>query len=732
MTQNPLLDAALQYAARGWPVFRLNGYKKPFKGSHGFKDATTDRVVIEAWWAEKPWANIGLATGELVVFDPDGAAGAAEFAAMAAELGGIPRTLVHSTGRAGNRHFVYRAPVVADAMTGTPQRAHIRSHNGPRAIKKGPGLDIKAHGGYVVLPPSVSRETGATYAVELDHPIADLTPAMADWIARRRQGAMEGKRPTPAAPSAPAFGGLPAHLQGLAPANLAGRALDMDREAEREEFTRNLMLLPVGNYDHWFETGAAIHDFDPLNSGLALFVKWSNKEGEYGTEEDEVECEKKWLEYGKPKEGKRLITRASVYGEAKQYISEIRLAEAIQPLVSQQLTTFAFRSLPPQEQFEDLDEDGNPRGTCLNASIAIGNLGVVCRKDVFHEKMLVGGHAIQQWAGDLSDDAVHMLRRLIRKGFGFEAGEKNVRDAAVQLCLENQFNPVTDYLDALVWDRQPRLSTWLSRYLGAADTLLTQAIGRLVLVAAVRRAYEPGTKFDQILVLEGPEGRGKSSAIEILAGTANYSDQRILTLDDKGQQEAICGVWLYEIADLAGMRRAEVEAVKAFASRTWDRARPAYGRMRVDRARQCVFVATTNDDAYLKSQTGNRRFWPVLAGHVDLARLRRDRDQLWAEAAEYEAAGKSLVLDGKLWAQAAEQQEDRRESDTWEEKIADYVNGHKNDVSVVEVLEGAIMLHTREIGQTEQTRAARVLKHLGMIKYRARKGELRTWRYKRN
>ena len=158
----------------------------------------------------------------------------------------------------------------------------------------------------------------------------------------------------------------------------------------------------------------------------------------------------------------------------------------------------------------------------------------------------------------------------------------------------------------------------------------------------------------------------KSTSILTLAGVENFSDQTILTASDKEQQALVRGVWIFEIADLAGMRRGEVEKIKAFASRTHDRARPAYGRRRVDAPRRCIFIATTNEDEYLQSQTGNRRFWPVKPGTIDVDALRRDRDQLWAEAADVEAKGGSLMLPQDLWADATAEQDERRQHDPWD------------------------------------------------------------------
>ena len=177
----------------------------------------------------------------------------------------------------------------------------------------------------------------------------------------------------------------------------------------------------------------------------------------------------------------------------------------------------------------------------------------------------------------------------------------------------------------------------------------------------------PGCKFDSITVLEGVEGTNKSTAIRILAGDENFSDQSILGAKDKEVQEQLDGVWMHENADLAGMKRAEVEHVKAFASRQVDRARPAYGRVREDRPRRSIEWGTTNNKEYLLSQTGNRRFWPLKTGKIDIEALKRDREQLLGEAATYEAAGESMTLDPSLWGDAREAQEQRRVADPWED-----------------------------------------------------------------
>ena len=363
----------------------------------------------------------------------------------------------------------------------------------------------------------------------------------------------------------------------------------------------------------------------------------------------------------------------------------------------------------------DVDK-GRLRATLLNARRAILRLGIECRKDVFRNRLLVGGQVLQSYQGELSDDACAMLRQVILDGFGYDPGKDHVRDAAHALCLENAFDPIVEYLNCLRWDGAPRVDEWLATYLGAEPTKFNCAVGRIMLVAAVRRARKPGTKFDHIVVLEGPQGTGKSSAVTILAGREFFSDQDILTLDAKSQMEALEGVWLFEIPELAGMRGADIEKIKAFASRWEDRARPAYGRFRENHPRRCIFVATTNDEEYLNDPTGNRRFWPVRTEAIDLVALAVDRDQLWAEAAALEARGETIALDPALWPEAEQVQGKRMEEDPWIEMLQSVegtlINGTYR-VSIKELLDEVLHLPADKQYPFVRARARRAMERLG-------------------
>jgi predicted P-loop ATPase len=309
-----------------------------------------------------------------------------------------------------------------------------------------------------------------------------------------------------------------------------------------------------------------------------------------------------------------------------------------------------------------------------NARIALGLMEFDCALDLFHHKPVIRGkHA---WLGgdgfeDL-DNVALKLRQLILDEFDFDPKEKGVFDALRARCLDHAFDPLLDYLDGLQWDGKRRLDRWLSVYCKADDTPLNRAFGRKTLIAAVRRARHPGCKFDYLLVLEGDQGIGKSTVVKILAGDDYYSDKAIIGCDTREQQESIQGVWLYEIAELQGLSKVDMNWMKMFLSRTHDKARPAFGRSVVDRPRRGIMIGTTNDDAYLRDATGNRRWWQVkLHGKIDLSALQRHRDQLLAEAVAVEATGEGLVIPERLWGAAAIEQQARMEVDAWLEPISD-------------------------------------------------------------
>ncbi|HUZ34011.1 MAG TPA: virulence-associated E family protein [Xanthobacteraceae bacterium] len=310
-----------------------------------------------------------------------------------------------------------------------------------------------------------------------------------------------------------------------------------------------------------------------------------------------------------------------------------------------------------------------PAATMHSALTALKLLGVDCSYDVFHDKRIIGGQVLGSEVGQVSDDVCLLIRELCRQRFKFDPGVNPTWDAINLACRLNSFHPVVDYLDSVKWDGKKRIGTWLHDYMKAPDTPFVRAVGELVLVASVRRVRQPGCKYDYMVVLESGEGTNKSKALAMLYGAENFSDQSILGVSDRELQEAFRGRWGVEAADLSGMRKAEVEKVKAQITRQEDRGRPAYGRAVINVPRTVVPWGTTNDAEYLRSQTGNRRFLPTPVGRIDITALMLDRDQLWAEAAFVEDLGGEISLPENLWRAAAIEQNKRTMGDPWQEEI---------------------------------------------------------------
>ena len=312
-------------------------------------------------------------------------------------------------------------------------------------------------------------------------------------------------------------------------------------------------------------------------------------------------------------------------------------------------------------RFPDVTNNGKPRPTLPNTKKAIVMLGIEVRFDLFKLQQLIGSHTLDSYfVGTVSDPALFRIRELIYDSFGFDPPTNVVHDAVQTLANHHRFHPVCDYLGSLVWDGQPRLDNWLTTYAGVEATPFVRAVGSLTLIAAVRRVRQPGVKFDEWLIMEGEQGSGKSQALQILAGNPKwFTDQKIIGLTGKEAIEAISGKWIIEAAELHGMKNSDVEGLKSFMSRDTDRGRMAYARTPTEGERQCIVIGTTNSDKYLRDLTGNRRMWPVVTTKFDLEALKRDRDQLWAEAAFREAEGGSIRLPEELWPAAAEQQRQR-------------------------------------------------------------------------
>ena len=251
------------------------------------------------------------------------------------------------------------------------------------------------------------------------------------------------------------------------------------------------------------------------------------------------------------------------------------------------------------------------------------------------------------------------------------------KDALLAVAAERIFHPIKDYFCSLdPWDGVERIDRLLIDYLGAEDNSYSRAIIRKTLCAAVARIYEPGIKFDHILVLNGPQGIGKSTFFAKL-GRRWFSDSLTISdMRDKAAAEKLQGYWILELGELAGIKKVDVETVKSFISRNDDKYRASYGFNVESHPRQCIIVGSTNcESGFLRDITGNRRFWPVRVGGDSVKKpwQLEDTEQIWAEAIVKYKAGEVLYLAGKEAEMAFKEQSDAMESDEREGLVRQYL-----------------------------------------------------------
>lgn len=294
--------------------------------------------------------------------------------------------------------------------------------------------------------------------------------------------------------------------------------------------------------------------------------------------------------------------------------------------------------------------------------------------------------------------------------------------AAAARCLST--HPLRDWLRSLQWDGQPRLDDWVVRYAGADPTPYHAMVGRWWMLSAVARALSPGCQADHILVLEGPQGAGKTSLVRILG--RGWVLPSLPDLADKDARQALQGRWIVEIGELDALRGVAATRVKDFLSQTEDVYRPSYGRATVTRPRSCVFVGTTNEHEYLSDPTGARRFWPVkLSRPMDLEGLRDEVELIWAEAVARFEAGEKWWPGREDAALLEPEQAARQESDPWEAPIRHYIDsGARVELTVEELLGGVLEVPVERHSSAYRRRVAAILRRWGWeMRRRMRGGE---------
>ena len=692
--------SALTYARWGWRVFPLhtprgsgcscgastcgNAGKHP-RTRHGFRDATTDEATIAAWWAEWPDANVGIATGPesgLLVVDIDPRNGGDDsFDELVHRIGALPETPEVLTG-GGGRHLFFRWPDGVESL---------------RAKPIGSGIDIKGAGGYVVAAPSL-HASGRVYGWEAssrpgDVPLADVPPALLAMLSA----------PRPAHGPAGDGDALGTVLgKAFAHAGMLGRSLGQGRHAvvcpwEHEHtsgarFDSSTAIFPA-------KAGSGLGGFTCLHSHCAGRT-W--RDVVEALPREAVQRARAELPLARPP--LELVNPAPV--ETVDEHGEVR-SDWMQLLV--------------------LDKKERPKATPANLAIVpshdpawAGCFGW----DTFSQVVSVrrpppfGSEGGESTTGELTDSHVARTRYAISRAWGWDFAAATVLEAITTVAEAHPFHPVREYLEGVRWDGICRIDSWLSTYLGVEPSAYVSDVGRTFLVGAVARILSPGCKLDTMLILEGSQGAGKSTAVRALF-SGPWTLDTPLDLASKDRFSALRGKWAIEHAELDALGKHDKERVKAFVSSAVDRYRPSYARLEVTQPRQCVFVGSTNQETYLDDETGGRRFNGVKVGAIDTGGLTRDRDLLWAEAREAYRSGATWWPDPALVPVYREEQSARRKVDEWERLVSTYVLG-RHRVLVGDILSDALGLEAAKWTAADQTRVRRALTAMGWTQRRAR------------
>lgn len=325
-------------------------------------------------------------------------------------------------------------------------------------------------------------------------------------------------------------------------------------------------------------------------------------------------------------------------------------------------------------------------------------------------------------------DTARLSTWIRREVMALDLGVAECERAVVIAAEANPVHPFRAWLDSLAWDGKPRLADWLRVCVGAPASAYASHVGTWWIVSAVARTYAPGCKADHVLILEGPQGIRKSSALRTLVGDRWFSDTPI-DLSSKDAYLALQGRVVVELGELESLKRADSDRAKVFFSSPIDQFRPPYGRRTIAVPRGCVFAGSVNHSAYLTDDTGNRRYWPIACGLIDIDFLSQIREQLWAEAVALYRAG------GRWWPQGADEialcsgeQSERVEADGWEDTIRAWIED-REPVTTADVWAGALKGDIDKLDRRSEQRIGRVLRDAGLVRARVMRAGLRRWEY---
>ncbi|QIG65060.1 hypothetical protein SJC17_28 [Bacteroides phage SJC17] len=398
------------------------------------------------------------------------------------------------------------------------------------------------------------------------------------------------------------------------------------------------------------------------------------------------------------------LVRVHLYGHLGKKESEaemVKLMQADEDVVREMVKVedylSDFEEIPDEAKAEteeedtiewDIDSKGNKTVTAINIENAFKSdplLNKLIGYDLFQDVVVYTRTPYfdkTKKRGDLLDDTGVAIISLRIERLHKIYNRDKMNAVIEKVALDNAFHPIKDYLNSLEWDFEPRLDKFMSTYMGSEDNIYVSEAFRKMLVAAVARMFNPGTKFDTAFIMVSHQGAGKSTLIRKLS--KGWFNDSLVSMEGQKAYEAIQKSWLVELAELSALKKTDIEVMKNFISKTEDTYRAAYAKRIKTHKRQCVFFGSTNQDDFLKDPTGNRRFFPVPVEWTPAADIitnpKREKefdaivDQLWAEAVELYRSGESLILSPEAEAIAVGKREEYTERDPMEGLVYDYVN----------------------------------------------------------
>jgi predicted P-loop ATPase len=753
--------------------------------------ATCESTQIDEWWTKKPLSNIGLPMGgldRLIALDIDGAIGRASLAALESQHAELPSTLASQSGRMdGGEHRVFQVPqhqdlaAIRNSASSIAPGLDIRCEGGQIAVAPSRHYTGGHYKWITIAPPAdLPQWLYDTITAESEQPVPSCPPVFAspDQHSEKRRAAYAEAALSKACESirsAPnGERNITFNKQALGIARLAFGGV-IDGHSAQQDLTQ--AALDVGLTKT--ETKATLRsawrkgEQDPRQMPPSDRLSYSNGHTNNGSNghanghaasaaQTQPASERLTIEqivnaaHAQPPSAfgddvlafaaDLLLNQISEYERLTASLKEVGVRrqpwESAVKKLAGQLSRVARAAGEPEWHSQLLTTtNGQTKAAIANAIIALSN------DPRWQDVLAYNLHSHQvEWrspppwpASDHESQPVGiwtercdtLLLVQLETDLNTSLTPSQVRAAVETVARRASFHPIRDYLEACEPHTAVSLDNWLTTYLGAVSQPpeYLAAVGRWILISAVARAMAPGCKADNMCILEGGQGDQKSTAIRVLGSPWTVEiDAALLGTNGRDIYETMKRGWINEAAEIDSLAGNEMVRCKANISRLEDNYRAAYRRDVECVPRGWIAIGTTNATEYLRDTTGNRRFWPVRCGRIDIPGLTRDRSALWAEALRLYRSGAKWWPDKEDSQQLEQEQESRRSEDSWEPLIQDWLKTqltftdiHNMGVTVGEVLEGLKMLDRSKWQRRDEMRVAHCLIRCGWSKQGSRR-----------